>query len=400
MEKYLDKYVKVGQGAWAAKALYDEVVTALLTQQFSEVKGFTEVFDAICGDFGGEAAYIKLQKAANLLAKNSDQDELARKILTISNEVRGKSVVPSCTDLSEIEHQYDSREIILFRIGQICSFLSCDRQDLEITLKAEIESDTIPTDWDLQIPNLYSRAYKEWFTEVADKYLNDFLPVRESAFSCPEIRIAGWSSEVWRCWRLLDRPTLVDPAIFRPAQVFVWHIIHDSVHIWQMQAYNSKWSNVLSPNEYLFLEAQAMCVERICLHLLQNSLVEVPSWYPSSQKAIILRLLIGLLEREIRLDLDLQVHLHGQNFTDWLQDICTITNLSPAYFQGLTAELLGMPGFCAAYTVATDNFQNMTNSHRKAMLQDFPNIDYRILGSIYRENIPTKFHHKYLNKVC
>lgn len=68
MEKYLDKYMKIGQGAWAAKALYDQVVTALLTQQFSDIKGFLEVFELICDNFGGEAAYIKLQKAANLLA--------------------------------------------------------------------------------------------------------------------------------------------------------------------------------------------------------------------------------------------------------------------------------------------------------------------------------------------
>ena len=143
-----------------------------------------------------------------------------------------------------------------------------------------------------------------------------------------------------------------------------------------MQAYAEKWSNILSPNEFLFLEAQAMYAEKAFLNLMQQSLIEVPAWYPSSSKSIMLRLLIGLLEREIRLDLDLKVHLHGQNFSSWLKDVSKMTNLSPDYFQGLTAELLGMPGFCAAYTVVTDNFGCLSDQERKDMLQNFPNVSY------------------------
>ncbi len=385
MEKYIAKYNKVGQGAWAVKALYDETVTALLTQNFSDIKGFIEVLDSICGDFGGEAAYLKLQKAANLLALYSTHSELAKQYLKISENIRDKSLAPSCIDLSQVEKQYDSHQIISSRIDQICSFLNCSNHDLESCIKREIESDVVPTGWGLRVSHLYSIAYEKWFIEIANKHLSEFLPIRQGLYAPPVLKVIDWSSEVWRCWRSLEHPTLVDPGIFRPSQFFVWHIIHDSVHVWQMQSYGAKWSNVLSPNEYLFLEAQAMCVERILLNLLLNSVVEIPRWYPSSEKAIILRLLIGLLEREIRLDLDLKVHLHGQDFTEWLKDICKLTQLSPAYFQGLTAELLGMPGFCAAYTVVTDNFQNLANSQRRTMLQEFPNISYTSLGSIYAD---------------
>ena len=87
-----------------------------------------------------------------------------------------------------------------------------------------------------------------------------------------------------------------------------------------------------------------------------------------------LRLLIGLLEREIRLDLDLNVHLREQAFEDWLQEISHQTSLSPEYFQGLTAELLGMPGFCAAYTVATDAFYQKNISQRRTHMQNFPKL--------------------------
>jgi hypothetical protein len=194
--------------------------------------------------------------------------------------------------------------------------------------------------------------------------------------------VIDWSSEVWRCWRFLDRPTLIDPGIFKPSQFFVWHVIHDSVHIWQMQAYGERWSNILSPNEFLFLEAQAMCAEKKFLSLLQQSTIELPHWYPSSSKSIILCLLLGLLEREIRLDLDLKVHLQGQMFSSWLHDISKLTKLSPDYFQGLTAELLGMPGFCAAYTVVTDIFQSLTSQQRKIMLQNYPDITYEPLLKI------------------
>ncbi|MEG3876852.1 hypothetical protein QT972_05650 [Microcoleus sp. herbarium7] len=383
MENYIEKYSKVGQGAWTAKAFYDEVVTSLLNQKFDDVEGFLEIFYLICGGLGGEAASRKLQKAANLLLNYAQQQEMSERCLKIAASIRFNPQVASCIDLNTVEKQNNSHNLISSRIEEICDFLGCSQNNLNDNLKREVESDTIPSDWSLQVSSLYARAYDEWFTAIADRYLQDYLPSRETLYASPKLRVADWSSEVWRCWRFLDCPTLVDPGIFRPSQFFVWHIIHDSVHIWQMQAYDKKWSNILAPNEFLFLEAQAMSVEIILLNLMKESYIEIPQWYPSSQKSIIIRLLIGLLEREIRLDLDLKVHLQGQNFTTWLDDISRLTNLSPEFFQGLTAELLGMPGFCAAYTVVTDKFKNLSHEQRKMLLQNFPNITYESIGTTY-----------------
>jgi hypothetical protein len=383
MEKYIEKYSKVGHGAWTAKAFYDEAVTSLLNQQFDNLEGFLEIFYLICGEFGGEAASRKLEKAANLLLNYCRQQEMSERCLKIAASIQFHPQVASCIDLNTVERQINSHNLISSRVEEICEFLDCSQNNLNDNLKREVESDSIPSDWSLQVSSLYTRAYDEWFTEVADRYLQDYLPSRETLYTSPKLRVADWSLEVWRCWRFLDCPTLVDPGIFRPSQFFVWHIIHDSVHIWQMQAYDKKWSNILSPNEFLFLEAQAMSVEIILLNLMKESYVEIPQWYPSSQKSIIIRLLIGLLEREIRLDLDLKVHLQGQNFTTWLDDISRLTNLSPEFFQGLTAELLGMPGFCAAYTVVTDKFKNLSHEQRKILLQNFPNITYESIGTTY-----------------
>lgn len=376
MKPYLEKYSKVGHGAWSAKALYDVAVTALLNKDFNEVVEFLNVFNLVCGDFGGEAASRKMRNAANLIGTYGGQKELAEQCIELSKEVQHKPLATSCISLQQIANKYNSEQIIRSRIDEICDFMECSKSNLETYLKKEIESDPIPLDWALQIPTLYEKAYAEWFSKVVETYLEAYLPKRGLLYYSPCVKVIDWSSEVWRCWRLLDRPTLVDPGIFRPSQFFVWHIIHDSVHIWQMQAYAEKWSNILSPNEFLFLEAQAMYAEKAFLNLMQQSVIEVPAWYPSSFKSIMLRLLIGLLEREIRLDLDLKVHLHGQNFSSWLKDISKMTNLSPDYFQGLTAELLGMPGFCAAYTVVTDNFGCLSDQERKDMLQNFPNISY------------------------
>ncbi|TAD92431.1 MAG: hypothetical protein EA000_02355, partial [Oscillatoriales cyanobacterium] len=315
MEKYIEQYSKVGQGAWTAKAFYDEAVTSLLNQQFDNLEGFLEIFYLICGEFGGEAASRKLQKAANLLLNYGQQQEMSERCLKIAASIRFYPQVASCIDLNSVERQINSQNLISSRIEELCEFLGCSQNNLNDNLKREVESDTIPSDWSLQVSSLYRRAYDEWFTEIADRYLKDYLPSRETLYASPKLRVADWSSEVWRCWRFLDCPTLVDPGIFRPSQFFVWHIIHDSVHIWQMQAYAQKWSNILAPNEFLFLEAQAMSVEIILLNLMKESYIEIPQWYPSSQKSIIIRLLIGLLEREIRLDLDLKVHLQGQSFT-------------------------------------------------------------------------------------
>lgn len=382
MNKYNNNYRKVGLGAWTAKAFYDDAVTAILTQDFQHIEEFLSVFQAICGDFGGEAAYKKLQRAANLIAKYGQRRELANRCSTLAESILSKPITPQCISLEKVETKYDSLGIIQSRIDEICSFLKCSHSNLEDVLRLEMESDIVPIGWDIQVPYFYRRAYKEWFSDVASKYLIKYLPKRPNKFVPPQLKVIDWSSEVWRCWRLLDSPTLIDPGIFKPSQFFVWHIIHDSVHIWQMQAYGDKWSNILSPHEFLFLEASAMCAERIVLDLMQKSIVQLPHWYPSSQKSVILRLLIGLLEREIRLDLDLKVHLRGQNFTDWLVEISQFTKLSPEYFQGLTTELLGMPGFCAAYTVVTDQFLEMSDEQREIMLDNFPSITYESIGAI------------------
>lgn len=372
----LEKYSRVGKGAWTAKAFYDLVVTALLNNQFEEVEEFLEVFDLICADFGGEAAFRKLKSAANILEVYGKQSQLAERCRHLAEKIKCKPLATPCISLLQTEERYDTQEIILSRIDVICSFLNCSKSDLERAIKKEIKSDSIPQDWALQIPYVYEKAYDEWFSKVAELHLTSFLPKRKLPYSSPCVKVIDWSSEVWRCWRFLDRPTLIDPGIFRPSQFFVWHIIHDSVHIWQMQAYGNQWSNILSPNEFLFLEAQAMCAEKIFLSLIQQSIIETPDWYPSSTDSIMLRLLIGLLEREIRLDLDLKVHLNGQSFLSWLGEVSRLTSLSPEYFQGLTAELLGMPGFCAAYTVVTDKFQNTPQPQREMMLQNFPHISY------------------------
>ncbi|TAF62853.1 MAG: hypothetical protein EAZ59_22530 [Oscillatoriales cyanobacterium] len=228
MEKYIEQYSKVGQGAWTAKAFYDEAVTSLLNQQFDNLEGFLEIFSR------------KLQKAANLLLNYGQQQEMSERCLKIAASIRFYPQVASCIDLNSVERQINSQNLISSRIEELCEFLGCSQNNLNDNLKREVESDTIPSDWSLQVSSLYRRAYDEWFTEIADRYLKDYLPSRETLYASPKLRVADWSSEVWRCWRFLDCPTLVDPGIFRPSQFFVWHIIHDSVHIWQMQAYAQK----------------------------------------------------------------------------------------------------------------------------------------------------------------
>ncbi|MDY6782871.1 MAG: hypothetical protein SW833_10050 [Cyanobacteriota bacterium] len=368
-KKTIDKYYKVGRGAWTSKAIYDMTVTALMNNDFRDLEEFLSIFDRICDNFGGEAASRKLKKAAYLVDIYGNKKELAQRCVELSEKILHKPLVGSCISLEKVQKVYNARQIISSRINEICDFLKCTQARLEISIQKIIESDVVPKNWALQIPSLYEKAYIEWFSDVVENYLIGYLPRRCLPYRSPCVKVVDWSSEVWRCWRLLERPTLVDPGIFRPSQFFVWHIVHDSVHIWQMQAYGKKWSNILSPNEFLFLEAQAMCIERKILGLMKHSMIEVPSWYPSSSKSVILRLLIGLLEREIRLDLDLKVHLQGQSFSSWLKDISKMTSLSPDYFQGLTAELLGMPGFCAAYTVVTDIFQNLPSSQRQFLLE-------------------------------
>jgi len=104
--------------------------------------------------------------------------------------------------------------------------------------------------------------------------------------------------------------------------------------------------------------------------------LQIPRCYPSSDKAVTLRLLIGLLEREIRLHLDLSVHLHNQSINEWLKFMSELTGISSNYFLGFTGELLGMPGFAAAYTSVTDEFMSLNDENRRQALteQKLPGI--------------------------
>jgi hypothetical protein len=364
----IKKYKKVGVGAWAAKALYDETVTALLMNDFDNLRLFVNLFPEICQNYGGIAASSKLKNAAQLLRQNQQYD-LADRYLLFSQKIQNYPLAPPCLNLNYISENYDSISMIILRIESICKFLNCLPIELEKLLTEKINSDRIPQNWHLQLPSIYSRCYQEWFTPFAMNHLDQYLPPRKEAFVDPLLKIVDWSEQVWRVWRLLkNRPTLIDPGIFRPAQFFVWHIVHDSVHIWQMQAYGSDWSNILRPQDFLFLEAQAMCAERKALDLMLNGQLQIPDWYPSTNEYVILRLLLGILEREVRLNLDLSLYLHEQTFDDWVINMSRLTGISSNYFLGLTGELLGMPGLASAYTSVTDYFISMNNEQRKNIL--------------------------------
>ncbi|MBW4493810.1 MAG: hypothetical protein KME26_12130 [Oscillatoria princeps RMCB-10] len=368
MSVKIEEYRKVGVGAWTSKALYDSTVTALLLKDCSDLLPFIDAFPEICQDYGGTAASNKLKKAASLLAYHS-KEALAKRYIELADSICNKPIAPSCLNLENIEKNYDAEELIKSRVDEICQFLGCQKLELEGVLEKEIGSDYPPQDWHLQVSSLYSRYYDEWFTPFAVNYLDKYVPRREDTFARPCLEVIEWSTEVWRCWRLLDNlPTLIDPGIFRPNQFFVWHIVHNSVHIWQMQAYGKKWSNILSPEDFLLLEAQAICAERIALNLMKKGELTIPSDYPSTNKAVILRLLIGILEREIRLHLDLSVHLHSQSVNEWIAFMSDLTGISSNYFLGFTGELLGMPGFAAAYTAVTDTFMSLTDDCRRRVL--------------------------------
>jgi len=364
-----EKYKKVGVGAWAAKALYDETVTALLINNFDNLTLFVNLFPEICQNYGGISASKKLENAAQLLRQN-DRSNLADRYLLLSEKIQDYPIAPPCLNLQAISQMYAPEKMISLRIESICNFLQCLPTQLEEVLKQNINSDIIPQDWHLQVSSIYSRCYQEWFTPFAINHLHQYLPPRKQEFVQPCLQVVDWSGQVWRCWRLLkNRPTLIDPGIFRPAQFFVWHIVHDSVHIWQMQAYGSDWSNILTPQDFLLLEAQAMCAERKALDLMLNGQLQIPDWYPSTNQAVILRLLIGILEREIRLHLDLSLYLYGDNVDDWLRNMCRLTGISSNYFLGFTGELLGMPGFASAYTSVTDSFISIDDKQRELLLR-------------------------------
>lgn len=118
MSGKIAKYKKVGVGAWAAKALYDETVTALLLDEFTDVQQFVDAFPEICQNYGGTAASRKLEKAANLLTNNA-YHKLASKYLELAENLREKPLAPSCLDLRLIQNAYVTEDLIYNRVTSI-----------------------------------------------------------------------------------------------------------------------------------------------------------------------------------------------------------------------------------------------------------------------------------------
>ncbi|NEO88468.1 MAG: hypothetical protein F6J87_30205 [Spirulina sp. SIO3F2] len=218
-----------------------------------------------------------------MLNANSSNEQISKQVMNLSERIKNNALASPCIPLEKVEWRYNPREMIMQKIDSICDFLKCKSEALEAQIRVELESEDIPENWSSEIPHIYKKSYNNWFTEIANNNLEKYLPNRHSLKLSPTVRVLGWSSTVWRCWRMLERPNLVAPGIFKPSQFFVWNIIHDSVHVWQMQAYNKKWPNILSPNEFLFLEAQAIYVERVLLSLTKNHKVEIPCWYLKKQ---------------------------------------------------------------------------------------------------------------------
>jgi hypothetical protein len=164
-----------------------------------------------------------------------------------------------------------------------------------------------------------------------------------SLLSCPEAALS------WRSWYYIAPSyLLLQPlglGLTGPAWAIL-HGIHDLTHLAHMAAVPSLRA-AITPEQYITMEAIAMYAEHTFLAHLSDCAAVLPPGL--KERDLRLQLLLGLLERYLRFDFDLQVHLHGQSPQQWKQH--TLAQIGQLPILGFTHTFHGLPGFAAAYPV-------------------------------------------------
>jgi len=156
----------------------------------------------------------------------------------------------------------------------------------------------------------------------------------------------------WRHWFVLpsERFVLLESAKdhMPAAQWFIWRALHDGTHLAHMAAHPAMQADQLTPQQMQQMEAVAMAAEWILLEEMEAEPdMPLPAGLDAGQVRIHLKL--GLIERALRQDYDLQVHLAGQPTQDWLTQTQRRMGMLGVY--RFAESFHGLPGFCASYLV-------------------------------------------------
>lgn len=338
--KLVDKLL-TWKGSWASKSLFDDSVSRFINQQAQD----EALANHIAQNSSGYGAKINLEKYASLTGFNINTNALN---LSLPNKTH------SILDLSSVFRFYPTGILSNLWLEKLCEHLGASRKGLseKITTALDTDKPSVESDWSLI--NTFSRPFIEHLLK---------LPISKSGIDYFEDERAKLC---WRRWHfkyssktpiLFDTKTKTD---LKQSQWFAWRLIHDATHLVHLLHYPES-GNPIDPEWLIVMEAVAMFVEKKTLETINEN----PDFICSFGINVDLHkvktvLLLGFVERALRLDYDLAVHGEGESIDSWLTFTKRRTGLYLNIYN-FANEFHGMPGFLAAYMVGLDSFEKHTD---------------------------------------
>jgi hypothetical protein len=271
--------------------------------------------------------------------------ELTGVSLSIGNVPEPATASSGVIDLEEIAKSYPEGLLSAFWWDRLVAHLRCSRDQLGLALEARTVS---------RPPSL--ALAETWIQQWSWPIIREVVPFPEVKISTPLFYPFADAHLCWRRWHQFgERFVLLsaEEAPMPPSQWLIWRILHESAHLLHLICYPNA-GCTLHPEWLVTMEAIAMSAEHHLLRLLTlKAAAGPPSAALISSQSLITELLIGLLERSLRLDFDLAVHLRGADPDQWRAAAVNLTGLPPNRF-AFVDEFHGLPGLAAAYMIGID----------------------------------------------
>ncbi|MEQ8467019.1 GTP cyclohydrolase, FolE2/MptA family [Coleofasciculus sp. E1-EBD-02] len=324
------------QGGWAARALFDDAVNRYLNKDRQNI----ELAGLVIKNSSGLSAIRYLKKYCKLTGVTLDISGITE---NLSSDI--KQII-NLGDIVNIPHEIT----VDFWLEKLCEHLDTNRENLTSKINQSLIDDDYPTG----NPN---ELIESWSFPV----ISDLLPlsVQQKAIVYVEDEIAKLC---WKRWYLTpERKVLLlethDRTNLKSSQWLVWRLLHDATHLLHLQNFPEA-GCYLDPTWLLTLEAAAMTVEKQFLGLIEHRVkIPKPINYSLNLFNVKTILLIGLLERSLRLEYDLAVHLRRQPIASWITQTKRQTGFNLNCYD-FVREFHGLPGFCAGYMIGLNAIES------------------------------------------
>ncbi|MCG5058826.1 MAG: GTP cyclohydrolase I FolE2 [Limnoraphis sp. WC205] len=345
------------KGGWGARALFDDAVSRYLNYEDQDISLAKKVIQ----NSSGYSAIRQLKNYLKLTGFKLDISSVPKKL---SPNV--KQII-RLADIRDIPYEISPD----FWLDRLCEHLNANRANLTERITQSLSNDQLPT-------GEPKHLIQTWSFPVISKLLSlDNDPIEVSYVEDEIARLC------WKRWYLNSKnfPILLeipDRSGLNSSQWLVWRLLHDATHLLHIQKF-PKADSYLNPLWLLTLEATAMTTEYEFLNLIDYGKdIPKPVNYPFNLFNIKTVLLIGLLERALRLDYDIAVHLNAQFIDDWITQTKRRTGLTLNCYS-FVDEFYGLPGFCAGYMLGLNTLRN--EQDKLSIISGVKSLDFLNLNS-------------------